>query len=191
MRDQLTSARHGTRTAPRRPHMGSVRVRQLVTITAVSTFFVLLVAGGAASALSITTAAITFPGVALNGTDQTISGTTTAWQVDANGQTGGWNVTVSSGSFTNGGSGTIDVSNFEVRLLDADIVLVSGDPTVPGSTQTTFAALSATPLKIASAASGTGNGVYDLTPGFRLTVPAEVVTGSFSATVTVLVSAGP
>ncbi|GAG22669.1 unnamed protein product, partial [marine sediment metagenome] len=56
---------------------------------------------------------------------------------------------------------------------------------------TTFTALSGTPLKIASAAAGDGRGVYDLTPDFRLTVPAESYAGSYTATVTVDTIKGP
>jgi hypothetical protein len=69
--------------------------------------------------------------------------------------------------------------------------MVSGDPSGPVSTRTSFAALSGSPLKIASAASGEGDGVYDLSPDFQLTVPAETCTGSYTATVTVDVTVGP
>jgi hypothetical protein len=144
-----------------------------------------------AAALSITTAVITFPEVTLGGADQTVGGSTSAWRADAAGESGGWNVTVSSTDFSNGGSQTIAASNFEIRLLDANIVRVSGDPNGPASTQTTFGALSGTPLKIASAAAGDGDGVYDLTPDFRLTVPAESYAGSYTATVTVDIISGP
>ena len=150
----------------------------------------LLAVANASFALTISTAAISFPGVGLDGTDKTVDGSTTAWQADATGETGGWHVTVSSTDFIDAGK-VIDVSNFEIRLLDTDIAVVSGDPTGPSSTQTAFAALSVTPLKIASAASGNGDGVYDLTPGFRLTVPAEALTGTYTATVTVDIAAGP
>ena len=143
-----------------------------------------------AQALTVTTAAVTFPAVTLDGTTQTVSGSTSAWRVDATGETGGWNLTVASTDFT-AASRTIAVSNFTTRLLNSDIVVVSGDPTGPASTQTTFASLSGTPLKIASAAVGDGNGVYDLTPGFDLTVPAEAYTGAYSATLTVDVAVGP
>ena len=143
-----------------------------------------------AAALTITTAAITFPGVTLDGSDQTVNGSTSAWQADATGEVGGWNVTVASTDFSNAESKTIAVSNFEIRLLDANIVWVSGDVTKPASTQTTFGALSGSALKIASAAVGEGDGVYDLTPDFRLTVPAETYTGSYTATVTIEISAG-
>ena len=100
-------------------------------------------------------------------------------------------VTVASTDFTNAESETIAVANFEIRLLDANIVWISGDAEGPVSTQTTFTALSGTPLKIASAAAGGGRGVYDLTPGFRLTVPAESYAGSYTATVTVDMTKGP
>ena len=105
-----------------------------------------------AAALTITTAPISFPDVTLNGAPQTVDGSTSAWRADATGETGGWKVTVASTDFTNGSGKTIDVSNFEIRLLDANIVRVSGDLNGPTSTQTTFAALSGTALKIASAA---------------------------------------
>jgi len=239
-----------------------------------------------ASALTITTGPITFPDVTLDGTDQTVNGSTSAWRADAAGESGGWNVTVAStdleggevqevsnnaagGTFTltfdgqttaaidynasastvesalealsnitdvsikgsgtsgdpwvvtfvdpgrqnvaemtaddtnltagtstitttvEGGTKTIAVANFEIRLLDASIVVVSGDTNKPVSTQTAFASLSGTARKIASAAVGEGDGVYDLIPDFRLTVPAETYIGSYEATVTVTISAGP
>lgn len=145
-----------------------------------------------AAALTINSAAISFPGVSLDGDPHTVDGSTSAWRADAVGETGGWNVTVSSTDFDNGSGKTIAVSNFQIRLLDANIVWVSGDDiNLPTSTQTTFTALSGTGLKIASAAVGDGNGVYDMTPDFRLTVPAETFAGNYTATVTVNVTAGP
>ena len=238
------------------------------------------------SGLTITTASISFPDVTLDGTDQTVNGSTSAWRADATGESGGWNVTVAStafdggevqevsndatgGTFTltfsgqttaainynataatvesalealsnitdvtvtgsgtssdpwlvafvdpgsvnvaemtaddtnmtggtstitttiEGGTTTIAVSNFQIRLLDSNILLVSGDTNKPVSTQTTFASLSGTPLKIASAAVGEGDGVYDLTPDFQLTVPAETYIGSYQATVTITIGVGP
>ena len=144
-----------------------------------------------AAALTITTAAITFPDVILDGSTQTVTGSTSPWRADGTGETGGWNITVASTDFSNGAGKTIAVSNFQVRLLDSNIVVVSGDTSGPASTQTTFATLSGTALKIASAAVGEGDGIYDLTPDFRLTVPAETYTGNYTATVTIVISAGP
>lgn len=149
---------------------------------------------GASAAFTISTASISFPGVTLDGSNQVVTGSTSAWQVDsAGGQKKGWNVTVASTDFDNGAGKTVAVSNFEIRLLDANIVVVSGDggAQAPVSTQTTFASLSGTALKIVSAANQEGEGVYDLTPDFRLTVPAETFTGSYTATVTVALITGP
>jgi len=143
------------------------------------------------AALTITTAGISFPEVTLNGSQQIIAGSTSAWRADATGESGGWKVTVSSTDFLNGSGKTIAVSNFEIRLQDANIAWVSGDTDEPISTQTSFAALSGTALKIASAAVGESNGVYDLTPDFRLTVPAETYSGNYTATVTADISVGP
>ena len=98
---------------------------------------------------------------------------------------------MSSTDLTNGASKTIDVANFTIRLLDANIVRVSGDTNLPTSTQTTYTSLSGTALKIASAAVGEGDGIYDMTPDFRLTVPAEAFTGGYGATVTVDINVGP
>lgn len=145
---------------------------------------------GRALSLSVTTSAVALPSVTLDGTTQVVSGSGAPWRVDATSEAGGWNLTVASTDFT-AASRTIAVSNFSVRLLNTDIALVSGDPAGPTSQQETFAALSGTPLRIASAAVGDGDGVYDLTPGFQLTVPAETYAGSYSATLTVDVTVSP
>ncbi|MCP4142187.1 MAG: hypothetical protein GY755_18235 [Chloroflexi bacterium] len=143
------------------------------------------------SALTILTSALSFPGVFLNGYDQSVLGVTSAWQVDATSEAGGWNAAISATEFTNGFGGVISVSNFEFRLADANISLVSGDPVLPNSTQTSYTPLSGTALKFISAASGTGDGVYDFLPEFRLTVPAETYVGSYTSTITVSVNTGP
>ena len=54
-----------------------------------------------ASALGITSAPITFSSTTLNGTDQTITGSTSAWAADAATESGGWHVNVSSTDFSN------------------------------------------------------------------------------------------
>ena len=143
------------------------------------------------SALSISTASVTFTAVALDGTAQTTPGSTSAWRADASGESGGWNVTVSAVEFSDGGTKTIAVSGHRIRLLGSNIVLVSGDPTGPSSTQTTFTALSSTPLKLLSASVGDGDGVYDITPEFELAVPAESFAAAYTATVTVAINVGP
>jgi hypothetical protein len=143
------------------------------------------------AALSISTAAVTFPNVNLTGYDQSVVGATSAWQVDATGELSGWNATILATEFTNGFGGVIPVSNLEFRLADANISLVSGDPTLPSSAQTSYTSLSGTALRFLSAASGTGDGIYNLLPEFRLTIPAETYVGNYTSTLTISVNAGP
>ena len=107
-----------------------------------------------AAALTITTAAISFPNVTLDGNPHTVDGSTSAWRADAAGETGGWKVTVASTDFDNGSGKTIDVSNFRDSLVGRQHRLGLRGDIKPTSTQTTFTALSGTALKIASAAGG-------------------------------------
>lgn len=145
-----------------------------------------------ASALSLTTVPIAFPGVTLNGAGQTATTSNGTWQASGDEIPAPWHVNVSSTDFDNGAGRTIPVSNFEIRLLDANIVPVSGPPDPkPSSTQTTFAPLSGTDLKIVSALPATGNRAFDLTPDFRLTVAADAYAGNYSATVTITIAYGP
>jgi len=87
---------------------------------------------------------------------------------------------------------TIGVSNFEIRLLDANIVVVSRPPNPkPSSTQTTFASLSGTDLKIVSATAAAGRNAWDLTPDLRLAIASTSYSGNYSATVTITIANGP
>ncbi len=145
-----------------------------------------------ASALSLTTVPITFPGITLSGAGQTATTSNGTWRASGDEIPAPWHVNVASTDFDNGAGRTIAVSNFEIRLLDANIVAVSGPPNPkPSSTQTTFAPLSGTDLKIVSANPAEGNRAFDLTPDLRLTVPADAYSGNYSATVTITILNGP
>lgn len=160
-----------------------------------SAVFSALVAAGLlfthSAALSLTTSAVNFPGMTLNGYDQVLAGSTSNWQIDASGETGGWNATISATNFENGAGGVIPIGNMTFRLLDANTSLVSGDPTLPVSMQTSFVSLSGTPLKFLSAVSGTSDGVYNFLPEFSLTVPAETYYGTYTNTITIALNTGP
>ena len=145
-----------------------------------------------ASAITISTVPITFPLTTLNGTDVTATTSGSTWRADGELNPAPWHINVSSTDFTNADSKTIAVSNFEIRLLDSNIVVVTGPPSPkPSSTQTSFTSLSGTDLRIATATAAGGVNVYDVTPDFRLTVPADTYTGDYSATVTITIVAAP
>ncbi len=144
------------------------------------------------NALTINTAPISFPASTLNGTDQTVTTSGSTWRADGEGNPEPWHINVSSTDFTNAASKTIAVSNFEIRLLDGNIVVVTGPPSPkPASTQTTFTSLSGTAVQITTADAAQGQESYDVTPDFRLTVPASTYTGNYSATVTIAMVIGP
>ena len=132
---------------------------------------------------------VAFGSVALTGADQNVNAAAAVWQAkDARGTGDGWNVTISSTNFT--GAGTINVSNFKFRQLQAAIITVAGN-TAPSSLVTSFQSLSGTPLKVLQATGGAGMGTYDYTPDFQLTVPSSAVAGAYTANVTVSINSGP
>lgn len=141
-------------------------------------------------ALGISTNTIQLDSVTLNGSDQLTNGSTTAWRVDASDTSTGWNVTLSANDFSDGNGHFISADSFDVRLQDQNIVIISGS-SGPVSTQISYAALGGAPVKIVSSASGQGTGVYDVSPDFRLSVPAETYAGTYSTTVTVTITTGP
>ena len=171
-----------------------VAVVALMLATAVPAFAAdgtatVVVTGGS---ISVTPKAITFTGVTLDGTDHNdVSGSTTAWDAeDPTGTGAGWHVDVASTGFTNAGNKTIAVTGFDIQLLDASIAVVAGN-TKPTSSVTAMTNLSATPVKICSAALDTGMGSYTLLPTFQLDVPAETYAGTYTATVTLTITASP
>ncbi len=141
--------------------------------------------------LSVATNPIAFGSVSLSGTDLTLDTQPAAWSAtDARGSGAGWNVTLTSTDFTSAG-GTIAVANFKMRLVDANVVTVSGN-TAPTSQTTGWQPLhNSIPLPLLSAALNAGRGTYDFTPDARLIVSAETAPGVYEAFMTVSVNSGP
>jgi hypothetical protein len=144
-----------------------------------------------AGTLSVDTYPIAFPGVTLDGFDQIVDTSPASWRaIDARGISAGWNLTLTSGDFSAPG-GTIPVANFKVQQLQSRIAVNSGN-TAPVTQAGSYQALSNTiPLKLISAAAGTGMGSYDFTPDFRLIVPASTTPGEYRASLVVSVNSGP
>ena len=154
--------------------------------------------------LSVTPANVTLSAVTLDGTDQlsTSASGANSWSAsDPTGSGAGWNLTIDSTDFTDGGTPlrTIDISaadqEFKIQLLDTNIAVTAGN-TKPTSSVTALTAIPEAPaaaLKFASAALNTGMGDYTLNPNFELEVPSEtfVGTGSYTATITVSIVSGP
>jgi hypothetical protein len=138
----------------------------------------------------VTSQGISFPGVTLNGQDQLQAGSTTAWTVTSTYPAGtGWHITIEGNDFSNG-SHSMPIGNLEGRLLDANIVVISGSGP-PSSTMTSYAAMSASAQTMLQATGANGVGDYEFTPEFRLSIPAEAYIGTYTASVTATFIVGP
>lgn len=153
-----------------------------------------------AGSLSVTPADVTLSGVTLDGTDQlstSASGSNNWSATDSRGTGAGWNLTIDSTDFSDGGSNTMDISSadqeFKIQLLDANITVTEGN-TKPTSQVTSLTAIPEAPaaaLKFVSAAVDEGMGTYAINPNFELEVPAETVAAAYTATITISAVSGP
>lgn len=145
----------------------------------------------------------TIPTVTLAGIDQTVNYTLPTTVVDATGTGNGWNLTLTSTTFSTGG-GTphtlaTDASTI-TSVTSSCITPESGSITCTNPTNaisyplTVPAAASApTPAKFFNAATATGMGKFTITPTIAIAIPANTyASGSgYSSTLTVAVISGP
>lgn len=128
----------------------------------------------------------------LDGSDKTLTvEDNDGWAaIDPTGSGDGWHVNISATDFSDGGSNTIAVSNFKVKLLDADITVTAGN-TKPTSSMTTYTPLSTTAAALMSAAADAGMGSYAFNPDFSLDVAAETYAASYTSTVSIEIVSTP
>lgn len=151
--------------------------------------------------LDITTppAVDNFAPVTLNGTAQTTPATLGGFQVnDATGSGDGWKVTVQADQFTEHDgtdyvpSGrTLDTSSL---IMAAPAVALAGDTTSPAPEITAgeYPIDAGSAVTIASAATGTGMGMYDFTESaLTLSIPTDTYANTYRSTVTVSAVTGP
>lgn len=151
-----------------------------------------LAAPPAASVADLTLPAVTYAhGI------QTTTGTMTLTAEDTSGTGAGWNVTVQSSAFAysgvNGGS-PIPAANFAITaagaptLVSGQAVDATGGPKVPPTNATGTLDVA---RKTLQAEAGFGQGTYAQTLDVSLTVPAQSRAGTYAATLTVTIAAGP
>lgn len=165
-----------------------VMLLALATIGAASAQAIITLMG---APLSVSTQPISFPITMLTGQVQTISGATAgAWVVrDPTGTGAGYRVNIRSTDFVSG-SHLIPAGNFRLALANADIVTADGN-TRPVSVMASLTPLSTSDQTLLSAAADTGMGTYNVVPTFSLTIPADAYAGTYTATVTATIVAGP
>ncbi len=141
--------------------------------------------------LSVQSGPVSFGSVVITGLNHDVDAAPVTWRAsDATGSGNGWRVTISGGQFT-AGTAVIPASNLRVRLLQTRITTISGN-TAPLTQAGSYQPLSqTTPMNLLRAATGAGMGVYDFAPDFRLTVPASVRQGAYTADLVVTIVSGP
>ena len=143
----------------------------------------------------------TIPSVTLNGLDQTVNYTLPITVVDATGTGNGWNLTITSTTFSTGGNSPHTLAN------DASSITgVSSSCAVSGTTCTDTndnsvsyplalpaGATAPTAVKFFSTAADSGMGKFTITPTVSLAVPANAYASNsgYSSTITVAVVSGP
>lgn len=186
-----------------------MKLRTMLPVAAAAISSLLLVAApaGATTASATLTAgslafasapgAVTFPSVALNGTDKTTT-TPQAFDIaDATGSGAGWNITATSTQFTTGTStlptgATTVASAPAAPTCDISVTCTpAGSSTVPYPYTLPAAATAPTATKLFNAPLGTGMGDQTVTPTWRLAIPGNALAGNYTSTWTLSLVSGP
>jgi hypothetical protein len=137
--------------------------------------------------------------VTLNGVDQTVNYTLPMVVVDARGGTLGWNLTVTSTTFTDGSAGAGHSFAANASTITAVTPTCGTNSTclLPinniANTNLGLPGASGSAVKYfnASSAAGAGRGTINVDATVAVAIPANVFAGSFTSTVTVAISSGP
>ena len=135
-----------------------------------------------------------FPETILNGTDQTQNDSINISVSDLTGTGSGWNLQITSTTFTNGGGKTL--ANNAMSITGASAACATGtctDPTNGTGYPLTVPADATAPtaVKFFSAAADTGMGDFTVSPSLQLSIPADTYAGTYNSTVTITSSSGP
>jgi hypothetical protein len=158
------------------------------TVTATAT-----VSGAGSLALSNgSTASITDT---LDGTDQSVGYTLPLTLTDARGTGAGWNLTVTSTTFSDGSGHTLATSASSIASV-AMVCVAGGTCTNPTNAITypvTMPAAASAPaaIKLFNSAATTGLGRFTITPTINVAIPGNSYAGTYSSTITVAAVSGP
>jgi WxL domain surface cell wall-binding len=130
----------------------------------------------------------------LDGTDQVVSYALPLAMTDARGTGTGWNLTITSTTFT---TGTHSLAAGASSIGSVASACVAGgtctNPTSSISYPLTVpaAATAPTAVKVFNAAAGTGLGRFTITPSVNVTIPGNSYAGSYASTLTIAAISGP
>jgi hypothetical protein len=149
-----------------------------------------------AGTLSLSTSATPSVSSTLNGTDQAPTYTLPMTVLDATGSGTGWNVTITSTTFTTGGGSPHLLSTTASNATGVTSSCATGTCTNPTNSITYPLGVPAgssapTAVKLFNAAANTGMGNFTITPTISVSIPANTYAGTYTSTVTVAVVSGP
>jgi hypothetical protein len=149
-----------------------------------------------AGTLTLSTTASPGVSVTLDGTDQTPSYTLPMTVNDATGSGTGWNVTITSTTFSTGGGSPHLLSTSASTATAVSSTCATGTCTNPSNSISYPLAVPAgssapTAVKLFNAAATSGMGKFTVTPTVGVAIPANTYAGTYQSTVTVAVVSGP
>lgn len=115
---------------------------------------------------------------------------------DTRGTGAGWNLTITSTTFSTGGGTPRTLSTTASSLTGVTSACASGTCTTPSNAQTYPIAVPAagtapTAVKFFNTTANNGMGIFTVTPTIAVTVPQNAYAGTYSSTVTLSVVSGP
>jgi len=150
-----------------------------------------------AGTLSLSTSATPSVSATLDGTDQTPSYTLPMSVNDYTGSGTGWNVTITSTTFSTGG-GSPHLLSTTASTATGVSASCAGGATCTAPTNSIGYPFSVpagstapTAVKLFNAAANTGMGGFTVTPTVQVAIPANTYAGTYTSIVTVAVVSGP
>jgi hypothetical protein len=130
----------------------------------------------------------------LDGTDQSVNYTLPLTMNDLRGSGAGWNLTMTSTTFTNG---TQTLATTASSIASTATACTTGgtctNPTNSISYPLTIPAGTTAPtaVKVFNAAANTGMGRFTITPSINVAIPGNSYAGSYTSTLTIAAVSGP
>jgi hypothetical protein len=130
----------------------------------------------------------------LDGTDQAVNYTLPLTLADARGTGTGWNLTVTSTTFT-AGSHTLATTASSIASVSS--ACVAGGTCTNATNSITYpltipaAATAPAAVKLFNSAATTGLGRFTITPSINVTIPGNSFAGSYASTLTIAAVSGP
>jgi hypothetical protein len=149
-----------------------------------------------AGTLSLSSSAAPTVSATLDGTDQAPSYTMPMTVNDATGSGNGWNVTITSTTFSTGGGSPHLLSTGASTVTGVTSACATGTCTNPTNGISYNLAVPAggtapTAVKLFNAAANSGLGNFTVTPTVQVAIPANTYAGTYTSTVTLAVVSGP